>query len=359
MTTFIREIYPVGHGGFAFESIGNYSIVFDCGSSSSPARVSQYINHLCQQKISPINRLYISHFDRDHVNGIRELINKVGVQEVVVPAIPVKYRVVYDVATRGAYSAILEMSSHREIMLVELESDDIIQKDIWEWVAKPMLCAQDWKKLYSNFEVCGLEIGRLNDPIYVDSVKLIINTCFKTAFGEKGPNSKGLLLLSQRTGGKVCSNELSNKVLSFSVQETAALYTGDANLIAPTIVNEVKSFLHQNLLDTLLLVQIPHHGSRYSSGRDFGMNFPATYYYYHGKSSDRLQKNVTFYQSLLSLDNLLELRDSDSDMIRHQVDFFNAKRLEMKNSNNDEIAKLITLIEEQLQKLKFINRIRG
>lgn len=319
MTTFVREIYPVGHGGFAFERIGGYSIVFDCGASSSPARVSQYINHLSLLKTGPIDRLYISHFDRDHVNGISELINKVGVREVVVPAIPVQYRVVYDVVTSGAYSIIRNLLPQGEIRLVELEGENTIRKDIWEWIAKPMMTSVDWNNLDKEFCAKNLKINQLSDPVYVNVVKKIVNRCFKEVFGPQGPNSKGLVLLSQKMGGDTVCNTLSTNNNSHHLKATAAFYTGDANLKKKNNVSIVENFVCKHLRWPLALMQIPHHGSQSNASCCLNKYFPASFYYYQDQSSVRIQKNSVLYQSLMANNTLLNVRDVDSDLIHHCV----------------------------------------
>ncbi len=110
MTHFIRCLFPVGHGGFAAEVINdNYLTVFDCGSDVCPVRVSHYIDAIKARALGPVNRLFISHFDKDHVNCIRELIDKIGVREAVVPSVPKEMRFVYNTYTNGAYFSILNL----------------------------------------------------------------------------------------------------------------------------------------------------------------------------------------------------------------------------------------------------------
>ena len=77
MTEVNRLLFPVGHGGFAAEAIdNNYLSVIDCGSDVCPTRVSMYIDALKNHGFNSVNRLFITHFDNDHVNCIKELINK-------------------------------------------------------------------------------------------------------------------------------------------------------------------------------------------------------------------------------------------------------------------------------------------
>lgn len=46
-----RILYPVGQGGFAFEHIDGVSIIYDCGSDTSPKRVEMYIDQLLNKGV--------------------------------------------------------------------------------------------------------------------------------------------------------------------------------------------------------------------------------------------------------------------------------------------------------------------
>lgn len=319
MTTFIREIYPVGQGGFAYENMGGYSIVFDCGSITSPTRVTQYINDLRAMQNGRIDRLYISHFDKDHINSITELIDNVGVKRAIIPYVPKEFRVVYNAVTNGAYSSIRETLSNRDIELNELQEENTISEEIWEWISKPMLTMDDWNRLEYELIREDVDPGLLNDPAYVDLKKYTINICFKTVFGPQGPNSKGLLLLSQKICGSAFLNVLCVNGNEYNIQGTAALYTGDANLKNRQIKGEVKHFIDMRVRDSLALMQIPHHGSSDNVGCRFDIDFPASYYYYHDKSSERLRRNLPLYDNLTSSHKLLDVRDIGSDLIEQIV----------------------------------------
>lgn len=320
MVTFKREIYPVGQGGFAFESIGSYSVVFDCGSATSPKRVSQYIVSLKQKVNGKIDRLYLSHFDKDHVNSIKELIDVIGVKEAVIPLVPQEYKVIYDIATDGAYSSIMGVLSGQEtnVQLIEPQDNDVMVKDVWEWIAKPMITNDDWDQLSSQFESKGIVIGQLIDPNYVASVKDIIKRCFDSAF-RKRINSKGLILLSQNIGGLIINNKMEYNGSTRNICGTAALYLGDADTKTQKRIDTIKKFLSQNLNRPLVFIQIPHHGSQNNSSPTFNQDFPASYYYFNDISCERLKKNTVLFNTLSTAGVLLEVMDVDCEMIEHTV----------------------------------------
>ena len=322
MIEFIREIFPVGQGGFVFERIGDYSIVFDCGSITSPTRVSMYIGVL-RSRVTVVDNLYISHFDRDHVNCITDLLNAVKVRKAIIPYVPKEYRDVYDVLSSGAYGSMIKTLTYHQTEIQELEETEITtKKDIWEWISQPMLKKTDWPLLKSEFVKQRIDATKLSDPVYINVLRDTIRDCFKEAFKKKGgTNANGLIMLSQRVGGNLLSNKLTQGKTVYSLTDkTAALYLGDAHVKGKD-VSVVKSFLSTHYRGDLLLVQIPHHGSESNSGRHFDVDIPARYYYYQDSSSKRLQKNSYLYASLISSSprNLLDVRDLDSDLISHVV----------------------------------------
>ena len=83
----IRTIHPVGQGGFYSEifrdEINNHCIVYDCGSENKQKLKSAISSALPDN--APIDILFISHFDSDHVNGIKELRKHHTIKCVVMP----------------------------------------------------------------------------------------------------------------------------------------------------------------------------------------------------------------------------------------------------------------------------------
>lgn len=80
---------------------------YDCGSNSSVTSITRSIDNLIKNGVDHIDFLVISHFDRDHVNSIKHLLNKIKVRKALVPAIPTDMRIVYNEATNGAYDDII------------------------------------------------------------------------------------------------------------------------------------------------------------------------------------------------------------------------------------------------------------
>lgn len=86
--------HSVGHGGFHTGAMGRGSVrlrwIYDCGSlkSEGKSRLSEEIANLAGSSYEEKRRvdlLFISHFDRDHVSGVVELMSAVSVNTVVIP----------------------------------------------------------------------------------------------------------------------------------------------------------------------------------------------------------------------------------------------------------------------------------
>ncbi|MDE6188800.1 MAG: MBL fold metallo-hydrolase, partial [Clostridia bacterium] len=83
----------VGQGLFYTGSLmhGTYNFVFDCGSSSRELylnkQIDEYVHELSyNRKIKPnIDFMVVSHFHKDHINGIFTLLNECNVKKLYLP----------------------------------------------------------------------------------------------------------------------------------------------------------------------------------------------------------------------------------------------------------------------------------
>lgn len=88
-----RVIHPVGQGAFYTEHFKDKDhndiamIVYDCGTTKKveKERLKEEINRLPEGK--DVDILFISHFDNDHVCGIKELMKGRKIKRVVIPQI--------------------------------------------------------------------------------------------------------------------------------------------------------------------------------------------------------------------------------------------------------------------------------
>lgn len=91
----IRTIHPVGQGAFYtekfyFDSNNTYTIIYDCGSITPFSGPGQLIDSEITQtfdKDEDITAIFISHFHKDHINGIKKLLEFCNVKYVFLPVL--------------------------------------------------------------------------------------------------------------------------------------------------------------------------------------------------------------------------------------------------------------------------------
>ena len=313
-----RFIYPVGQGGFAVERIGNYTVVYDCGSISSLGMVEHCIDHLAQE-VKCVDVLFISHFDKDHVNSIKYLLGRLTVYRAVISLIPNNLKTAFGVYTDGGYTRIRALLDDRRVEVDEVGDDGASKsygsKDIWEWIAKSMMTQEELYDVSSYLEYLNVDMIRLSeDPDYIEAYKGVINHAFKRIFGNSGPNAKGLIVLSQRCGHTVTNKTVvyegcelcRNKPSRLAYKESSCLYVGDADLKNRSNKKMVKDLLDKCSTESpLLLMQIPHHGSKYNVGTRFENDYVSHLYFVNDRNTKRIEKNKSFYSSLTNNQKLL------------------------------------------------------
>lgn len=83
-----RSFGKVGQALFSVERKGNVVIVYDCGFG---AGMKNKIGDVIKNLIKPEERvkaLFISHYDKDHINGVQELLNYCNVEHLFLPLVP-------------------------------------------------------------------------------------------------------------------------------------------------------------------------------------------------------------------------------------------------------------------------------
>lgn len=318
-----RVLYPVGQGGFAIELLDGFVVAFDCGSSTSTGIVESCIDSLTN-RISRIDVLFISHFDNDHVNSIRYLLENVTVVKAVSAMIPDDMKVAYGIYTDGAYGTIMSLLREKDVpsdTVGEQETHFIDSSHIWEWVAKSMMSSAEFNQIRAELRSRGLDMTRLDDAKYLEPKRKRVNGAFKKVFGSKGPNTKGLIVLSQKaskvgTLGCVINVGYSSQRLIGPFKESSCLYVGDADLRNKEKKAEVQAFLQYYKTESnLLLMQIPHHGSQFNRGVDFEEDFPARLYFVNDVDTRRLQNNPKLLNSLTQQKALLVVSDRLRDLV--------------------------------------------
>lgn len=82
-----RIFYPVGQGAFYREKIDGFNFVYDCGTKSGKDNIKKSIERFIEKENEKnIDLLIISHFDIDHYNGIKYLIEEnFSIKKIMIP----------------------------------------------------------------------------------------------------------------------------------------------------------------------------------------------------------------------------------------------------------------------------------
>ena len=81
----IRTFHSIGQGAFYTERFDDFNFVYDCGTDTDgKKRIEKYVsNHFDMNE--EINFLFISHFHRDHINGLEYLFLNCKVKNIFIP----------------------------------------------------------------------------------------------------------------------------------------------------------------------------------------------------------------------------------------------------------------------------------
>lgn len=81
----IRTFHSIGQGAFYTERFDDFNFVYDCGTDTDgKKRIEKYVsNHFDINE--EINFLFISHFHRDHINGLEYLFLNYTVKNIFIP----------------------------------------------------------------------------------------------------------------------------------------------------------------------------------------------------------------------------------------------------------------------------------
>lgn len=319
-----RLILPVGQGGFAFEHIGDTSVIFDCGSLSSQPKVNMYIDALVAHGIRTINYLFISHFDRDHVNGIRYLLaSGIHVQRAIMSYIPNDFRAAFNVVTGGTYDEMMSVLREGDCAIDPIGAENEVhrfhEKDLWEWIARSMMQPGDFSDLENALLAEHLDKDKLNDADYLKDHTAEVNKAFKNAFGKRMSNSNatnamGLIMLSQRTRQ---AELLDTRISRYGIKDrTGCLYVGDSNISTQKKVAITNLFIRQYISEYhLLLMQLPHHGSKSNIHPTLHKQIAAEFFYVNDLNYQRIIQSPSLFFDLDSFGRLALVGENESDIL--------------------------------------------
>lgn len=282
-----RVFYPVGQGAFYSERFYDennniYNMIYDCGTLF---RNNDFLlNNIIEQELKnvEIDCLYISHFHKDHISGIENLIQKNKIKRILVPYLSIEEILVneiYLIKNFGFDSYIVNFFNSiyiqedeeikkeikdkkiSVIIIKENHSDSIKKDDNNVWFFESYVSKKDpqiYKEfIYSINSLLGKKISVPVKPkdllefLKKDNNKNFDDLCekFKECF--KNLNSTSIVLYS--------GSQDSNQNFKNIVIPKECIYFGDFNINTDKkVLNFIKNFCD------IGCIQIPHHGSHYS-----------------------------------------------------------------------------------------------
>lgn len=336
-----RIFHPIGQGAYYSERHQSFNIVFDCGNWKNTNQASRLVKGSFESG-DVIEYLFISHFDYDHVNKIKDLKDNFEIRNVVLPLMHDNQRVLlrtifacsdypdlfnlignpeeyFGEGTSIIYVASYQPTSDKYSYLIPRKSnDDISNKNTIQSGSK--IKVDDWMFIPYNIEYfdrsreledalnkVGVDLNRLiSDTEYMISVRKQVKEAYKMVSGDINENS---LILYSGPINKFDMYSFSfitayyryqyqNFVHRLNRSRVGCIYTGDANL---NVVDLQEIF--SNYWDSVGVIQIPHHGDYKSFNkhilRDEGMMFPIsvgsknTY----GHPSNKVLSDILFSRS--------------------------------------------------------------
>jgi len=349
MCTVIRNIYPIGQGGFASEyHVDNdKTIIYDCGSISHNIRPVFY--ELIKNCLSSdtIDILFISHFDDDHINQISILKKYKKIKNVVIPLVKnIKLLEFLSEETEtkrfirnpeeffGNETKVIRITEFESesdendnpINIDEKQPNEIssfqpITFNNYSWEYIPFNVKEDERMALFN-KKCkneGIDCSQLDNLDYLYQNENLIRKIYKSIKG--GINANSMLLYSGTNSSTIKSFIYdSNCTCNFRYyydwrcfcvphckyrlyqnnNKEACLYTGDWDC---SWINELRTkFLKR--IDRIGLIQIPHHGSRYNFKEELILNEHLHWFVQYGVNNKYRHPSESVYDSILQKSNL-------------------------------------------------------
>jgi hypothetical protein len=347
-----RIIHPVGQGAFYTERIivddRCYNIVYDCGAGNRKQastvlkrEIASYYTHN-----DIIDILFVSHFDNDHINGIRELMKHTrGIKNIVVPLIDKSDFWFYCVENdnfRSFYNSLEEIAEKVYKVKSAFEDDrninDIRPLDLSEGEkgvftiqnATKMLLGRDidWCYIPFNYDqknrisILKIELSKygITEDVLCDNWEVIaehldeIKKAYKNVVSD-GANKTSLILYSGGSGGDYdCEIHQYNWPFyyydPYVLRVEGCLYFGDNDLNQLNLLCDLQQQLGP-LNYRIGTIQVPHHGAIKNFNNQilhiFRYHSPVLYfasfgkYNSYGHPSYRVVEDIEYYNPFIGV----------------------------------------------------------
>lgn len=328
--TLERTFHPVGHGAFFTECFdsGNghkFNVVYDCGTNSPKQVLDNAINKALA-KGTAINVVFVSHLDKDHINGIKVLAANKNLTNRTLFVMPLFSKEVYVLAYLRYGSSFIQMfraiskvgcsvlfvdhiDNERDQQAdasIDLHENRLEEKwettspvggvpvktatiqsgtrlkylDIWEYVpfnpsgADAVLFQQELRKQQIQLDLVLNALRKTRKSQAEKNELEKVKSIYKKVTTRVGKDSNklnisSLVLLSHKSNNVTGVESLPpcpcfyHPYFCWDDKKSACLYTGDTDLSTRSVYYQLmKDVMRYQGGEGLRYIQIPHHGSR-------------------------------------------------------------------------------------------------
>ncbi len=294
----IRAFHSIGQGAFYTEKFDGLTIVYDCGGSRKEIIVHEIQNTF--EEGQTIDKLFISHFHNDHINGLKFLLSYCNVQTVYLPLLHEKSEIQFlieniafgendpfisDLITNPD-NAIHELNRETRVVRVKPRdsdpkggenSDSLISSGTeipldnstgdCKWVFIPYNFQYDVlnTQLCTELEDSGIDISNIVYELTTNQDRII--GIYKSVL-HGNFNSNSLVLYSGPKEDNECDIYIKDVYSDCCIPSSwhymfmnpGCLYLGDYNVSDQNIMDDLKSE-YNSYWGFVGTIQMPHHGS--------------------------------------------------------------------------------------------------
>ena len=297
---FKRVLHPVGQGAFFTEQFYDesgkvvHNVVYDCGSFTSLPNLVECEIRNTFEKNAHIDLLFISHFDKDHVNGLMKLHSQTKIDKDTKVIIPFRYPYLLMVMDEDypmlARFVMQLFNIGAQVVGIDENADDnrlgepidiggldgnkplggkkVIRLDKVLWYYYPFMLP-DQSSLQKVFEGKVKGIVDLDDPNEILTKRKELRNIYKTIGKTKGGvtkiNVNTLFMLSFPAVNVAYNTNIWHQINLCGNIAPTCFYTGDSNLKGngyDVVKQRVTDILDIYSKGTKVwMMQVPHHGS--------------------------------------------------------------------------------------------------
>lgn len=268
-----RTFYNVGQALFCKEQVENFSIVYDCGGENEG--IIRDAIHRAFKRGDCIDMLFLSHYDRDHINGVFVLLNYCKVHHLILPMLSNLHRFIeyedmhtssleveifFNDAEEYIRQHLLDTKVHYVTNSLEGDTYGDLESLPKEIASNSIICGNgSLKWLYKVYN--RLLMDSKIESMFLEKLGLPSTATFDT-IKEKWTQQKICIKKAFANIGIIKIEEINDYSMTLysgcDIEKSGCLYLGDYN--ARQNFDELY-IAYKDVWPKINIIQVPHHGS--------------------------------------------------------------------------------------------------